>query len=108
VDAVELVDIDEQRRWLPASLSQSGMVVHRGWMLFAAEHAALGQLLPLAVSAVEYLASHKASGWYEAVAAHTFPSRFLTAPAPLDFGERRRYLVKSLVKSFEADSVVSS
>jgi len=106
--AVGLVDVDEQRRWLPSPATQPAPVVYRGWMLSAVEYATLGQLLPLAVSAAEYLSSHEASGWYEAVAAYTFPSRFLTAPAPLDFSEGRRYFIKGLVKSFEADSVVSS
>lgn len=106
--AVELVDVDEQRRWLPALPTSPTAVVYRGWMLTAAEYATLGQLLPLAVPAAEYLSSHEASGWYEAVAAYTFPSRFLTEPAALDFGGERQYFVKGLVKSFEAASVVSS
>lgn len=104
--AVGLVDVDEERRWLPAPPPGPTPVVYRGWMLAAAEYAALERLLPLAVPTAEYLASHEASGWYEAVAAYTFPSRFLTAPAALDFGGGRHYFVKGLVKSFEGASVV--
>ena len=106
--AVGLVDVAEQRRWLPAQLTDPTPVVYRGWMLSAAEYATLERLLPLAVPVAEYLSSHEASGWYEAVAAYTFPSHFLTEPAALDFGGGRQYFVKGLVKSFEAASVVST
>lgn len=105
--AVGLVDVDEQRRWLPAQPTDPAAVVYRGWMLSATEYTTLGRLLPLAVPATEYRSSHEASGWYEAVAAYPFPSCFLTEPAALDFGGGRRYFVKGLVKSFEAASVVS-
>lgn len=77
-------------------------------MLTATEYDRLAQLLPLAVSPAEYLASHQATGWYETVAKHTFPSRFLAEPTELDFAAGRRYFVKGLVKSFGDDSIVSS
>jgi hypothetical protein len=77
-------------------------------MLSAAEYEQLAQLLPLVVSPAEYLASHHATGWYDAVAAHTFPSRFLTEPIALDFAADRRYFVKGLAKSFGAESVVET
>ncbi len=102
-----LVDLDNDKVWLPTP-AQPLCAIYRGWMLTAAEYKRLDQLLPLAISPAEYLASHHATGWYEAVAAHTFPSRFLTEPAPLDFSAGRRYFAKSLVKSFGADSVLAS
>lgn len=106
--AVGLVDVDEERRWLPAPPTDSALVIYRGWMLSASEYDTLGQLLPLAVPTAEYLSSHEASGWYEAVAPYTFASRLLTEPQPLYFGGGRQYFVKGLVKSFGAASVVSS
>nr|GFD53711.1 hypothetical protein [Tanacetum cinerariifolium] len=87
--ATGLVDMDNNRAWVPmlatspSVAAQLEQVLYRGWMLTAAEYSQLVQLLPLAVSPAEYLSSHQATGWYETVAAHTFPSRFLTEPAPL-------------------------
>ncbi len=102
-----LVDLDNDKIWLPTP-AQPTRAIYRGWMLTAAEYERLARLLPLAITPAEYLASHHATGWYEAVAAHTFPSRFLTEPVPLDFSAGRRYFAKSLVKSFGADSVLAS
>lgn len=106
--AVGLVEVDEEKRWPPTLATDPTPVVYRGWMLSAAEYDTLRRLLPLAVSAAEHLSSHEARGWYEAAAAYTFPSCFLTGPAPLDFGGERQYFVKGLVKSFGEASVVSS
>jgi hypothetical protein len=107
--ATGLVDVDNDKAWVPTLAAETQpQVLYRGWMLSAAEYDRLAQMLPLAVSPAEYLASHHATGWYEAVTAHTFPSRFLTEPTTLDFAASRRYFVKSLVKSFGDDSVVSS
>lgn len=108
--ATGLVDMDNGKAWVPtlASAAQPAQVLYRGWMLTAAEYDLLAQILPLAVSPAEYLSSHYATGWYEAVATHTFPSRFLTEPAELDFTAGRRYFVKGLVKSFGEDSVLSA
>jgi hypothetical protein len=108
--ATGLVDVDNAKVWAP-SLTSTGKVMpvlYRGWMLTAVEYHLLAQLVPLAVAPAEYLASHEATGWYEVVAHHTFPSRFLTDPTRLDFTSKRRYFVKSLVKSFGAESVVSA
>lgn len=106
--ATGLVDMDAEKAWVPTlAAAASSQVLYRGWMLTAAEYDRLAQLLPLAVSPVEYLSSHQATGWYETVAAHTFPSRFLSEPAPLDFTAGQRYFIKSLVKSFGEDSVLS-
>jgi hypothetical protein len=112
--AIGLVDMDNNRvrtsslATSPSASAQPEQALYRGWMLTAAEYNQLARLLPLAVSPAEYLSSHQATGWYEAVATHTFPSRFLTEPAPLDFANGRRYFVKSLVKSFGDDSVLTS
>jgi hypothetical protein len=109
-----LVDMDNDRAWIPtltaapSTAVQPQQVVYRGWMLTAVEYDQLARLLPLAVSPAEYLSSHQATGWYEAVATHTFPSRFLTEPVALDFAAGRRYFVKGLVKSFGEDSVMTS
>jgi len=110
---IGLVDMDNNRAWAPAlatapsAAAQPARALYRGWMLTAAEYDRLAQLLPLAVSLAEYLSSHQATGWYEAVVTHTFPSRFLTEPTELDFTNGRRYFVKSLVKSFGQDSVLT-
>jgi len=107
--ATGLVDMDNDKAWVPTLAAEAQpQVLYRGWMLATAEYDRLAQLLPLAVSAAEYLASHQATRWYEAVAAHTFPSRFVTVPVALDFAAGRRYFAKGLVKSFGDDSVVSS
>ena len=103
--AVGLVDVDAGKVYA----AQPGQpAIYRGWMLSAAEYDTLARLLPLAVSPAAYFASHDASGWYEAVAAHTFPSRFVAQPVALDFSHGRRYFVKGLVKSFGPDSVVTT
>lgn len=112
--ATGLVDMDNNRVWPPSlamstsGASQSEQVLYRGWMLTAAEYSQLAHLLPLAVSPAEYLSSHQATGWYEAVAGHTFPSSFLTEPVSLDFANGRRYFVKGLVKSVGDASILAS
>ncbi len=108
--ATGLVDLDNNKVWVPAqaTAAQLSQVLYRGWMLTADEYDQLAQLLPLAVSPAEYLSSHQATGWYDAVAPHTFPSRFLTEPTALDFAAGRRYFVKGLVKSFGSGSVLST
>jgi hypothetical protein len=108
--ATGLVDVDNDKVWLgtAALAGQSARVLYRGWMLTAVEYDRLARLLPLAVSPAEYLSSHHATGWYEAVADYTFPSRFLTEPTALDFAAGRRYFAKGLVKSFGDDSVLAS
>jgi hypothetical protein len=105
--ATGLVDLDNGKVWFPTA-ARPAQALYRGWMLSAAEYEQLAQLLPLAVSLADYLASHHATGWYDAVAAHTFPSRFLTEPIALDFAAGRRYFVKGLAKSFGAESVVEA
>jgi hypothetical protein len=105
--ATGLVDLDNDKVWFPTA-DQPARVLYRGWMLSAAEYEQLARLLPLAVSPAEYLASHHATGWYDAVAAHTFPSRFLTEPVALDFAAGRRYFVKGLAKSFGTQSVIAA
>jgi hypothetical protein len=105
--ATGLVDLDNNKVWFPTA-ARPTRALYRGWMLSAAEYEQLARLLPLAVSPADYFASHHATGWYDAVAAHTFPSRFLTEPVALGFAAGRRYFVKGLVKSFGAESVVEA
>jgi hypothetical protein len=108
--ATGLVDVDNNKVWLgtPASAAPLPPMLYRGWMLTAAEYSQLARLLPLSVAPEEYLSSHQATGWYDAVAGYTFPSQFLTEPTHLDFAAGRRYFVKTLVKSFGPDSVLST
>lgn len=109
--ATGLVDLDNDKVWWgPTALSAAPLakVLYRGWMLTAADYDRLAQLVPLAIAPAAYLSSHHATGWYEAVATYTFPSRFLTGPTELDFTNRRRYFVKGLVKSFDAGSVLTT
>lgn len=109
--ATGLVDLDNDKVWLgPTVLSAAPLakVLYRGWMLTAADYDRLAQLVPLAIAPAAYLSSHHATGWYEAVATHTFPSRFLTGPTEQDFTNQRRYFVKGLVKSFGAGSVLTT
>ncbi|HET9503393.1 MAG TPA: hypothetical protein VFO93_07620 [Hymenobacter sp.] len=105
--ATGLVDMDNDKVCFPTP-ARPTLALYRGWMLTAVEYEQLARLLPLAVSPAEYLSSHHATGWYENVADYTFPSRFLTGPAALDFAASRCYFVKGLVKSFDKDSVLTS
>jgi len=105
--ATGLVDVDNDKVWFPTP-ARPTRALYRGWMLTIAEYDRLAQLLPLAISPAEYLSSHHATGWYEAIATYTFPSRFLTESAYLDFTASQRYFVKGLVKSFENSSVLSA
>ncbi|UOQ73373.1 ATP-grasp domain-containing protein [Hymenobacter cellulosilyticus] len=82
--------------------------LYRGWMLSAAEYEQLAQRTPLLVSPAEYLSSHQASGWYDAIREFTFDSSFQPAAQLPDFSAGQRYFVKGLVKSFGPDSVVAS
>jgi hypothetical protein len=86
----------------------SAKALYRGWMLSATEYSSLAQLTPLLVTPEHYLASHHATGWYNAIREFTFPSVFQTATQAPDFDVGQRYFVKGLVKSFGVDSVVTS
>ena len=105
--ATGLVDLDNDKVWFPTP-DRPTQAIYRGWMLTGTEYDRLAQLVPLAVSTAEYLSSHHATGWYDAVARHTFLSRFLTESTPLSFAAGRRYFVKGLAKSFGADSVLAA
>ena len=87
--------------------------LYRGWMLTAAEYQQLEQLTPLLVPFDMYLASHRASGWYEQIAAFTPTSQFMNveaAPAAIAALLARcgKCFVKGLSKSFGTDSVIVS
>lgn len=102
--AVALYDAETQRLW-PDSPTPA---LYRGWMLSEEEYTQLAHRTPLLVPVAAYLVSHQATGWYEAVQDFTFPSEFRRAQHPPDFPAGQCYFVKGLVKSFEADSVVTS
>ncbi|MGI4874125.1 MAG: ATP-grasp domain-containing protein [Janthinobacterium lividum] len=87
--------------------------LYRGWMLTAAEYQQLHQLTPLLVSPALYQASHRADGWYAALAPFTPASVLVPAAQALPVVENflrqnGRCFVKSLSKSFGAASVVTS
>lgn len=103
---VRLFD-SETSRFRPVTTDPSP-ALYRGWMLTATEYATLAQRTPLLVSPAEYLASHEATGWYEAVREFTFPSTFQQPDNVPVFAAGQTYFVKGLVKSFGADSVVAS
>lgn len=99
---------DSETDKLLPRLAGATPALYRGWMLSAAEYEQLAQRTPLLVSPVEYLSSHQASGWYDAIRDFTFASFFLPAAQVPDFFAGQRYFVKGLVKSFGPDSVVAS
>ncbi|WP_148103408.1 ATP-grasp domain-containing protein [Hymenobacter rigui] len=103
---VSLYDSETQRRWPASPVTEPA--VYRGWMLSAEEYELLAAQFILQVSAASYLASHQASGWYDAIRSFTFSSVFGPAATVPDFTGGQRYFVKGLVKSFGDDSVVAS
>lgn len=87
--------------------------LYRGWMLTAKEYEHLAQLTPLLVPTAMYLASHQATGWYDAVADFTPRSQFVNAGAAAEtvaalLNRDGRCFIKGLSKSFGDDSVVHS
>lgn len=102
--AVALYDAEAQQLWADSPTP----ALYRGWMLSEKEYLQLAHRTPLLVPVTSYLASHQATGWYEAVQNFTFPSEFRPAQLPPDFSAGQHYFVKGLVKSFGADSVVTS
>ncbi|SEU02190.1 ATP-grasp domain-containing protein [Hymenobacter actinosclerus] len=103
---VRLFDV-ETNLFRPATADPTP-ALYRGWMLTATEYATLAQRTPLLVMPAEYLASHEATGWYEAVREFTIPSTFRQPDNVPDFADGQTYFVKGLVKSFGTDSVVAS
>lgn len=103
---VALFDIEADK--LLPRLTGTTPALYRGWMLSAAEYEQLAHRMPLLVSSAEYLSSHQASGWYEAIRDFTFASSFQPADQVPDFSAGQRYFVKGLVKSFGPDSVIAS
>ncbi|MET4107777.1 ATP-grasp domain-containing protein [Hymenobacter sp. UYP22] len=104
--AVSLYDSEAPRLWSTTATAEPA--IYRGWMLSAEEYELLTTRVALRVSTASYLASHQASGWYDAIHPFTFPSAFGTAATLPDFSAGQRYFVKGLVKSFGTDSVVAS
>ena len=107
---VSLYDAEQHK--LHNAANTQGPCLYRGWMLNGPEYEGLAKLAPLLVPLPMYLASHQATGWYEAIAGHTPQSYFVPADERAGIQEllRRhgRCFVKGLSKSFGADSVVWS
>jgi hypothetical protein len=104
---------DAERHKLYQSPNPAWPTLYRGWMLTEKEYRALAQLTPLLVGPDLYLASHQATGWYDAITPFTPASVFVAASqaAPVvaqELERRGRCFVKRLTKSFDAASVVSS
>ncbi|WP_375438023.1 ATP-grasp domain-containing protein [uncultured Hymenobacter sp.] len=103
---VALFDVETSK--LFSRQSATSPALYRGWMLSETEYEALEQLTSLRINRAQYVSSHQATGWYNQIAKYTFTSVFQPASDPLDFTDGQRYFVKGVVKSFGADSVVSS
>ncbi|GGF27280.1 ATP-grasp domain-containing protein [Hymenobacter cavernae] len=109
--SVCLYDAEQQR--LYQTPHPTWPTLYRGWMLSEREYRQLAQLTPLFISPELYLASHQASGWYSAIAPFTPASVFAPVHQAAPLIEQAlqfqdRCFVKSLTKSFGADSVISS
>jgi len=106
-----LFDAEQEKLYRP--LKPEWPTLYRGWMLTAAEYEQLAQLTPLLVPTAMYLASHQASGWYDAVADFTPRSQVLKADGAIEavaalLDRDGRCFIKGLSKSYEADSTVHS
>ncbi|RTQ46273.1 hypothetical protein EJV47_22355 [Hymenobacter gummosus] len=107
--AVALFDAEQPKLYGPLPVQP---VLYRGWMLTEPEYRWLEGRCPLLVPYAQYAASHEASGWYASIESFTPPSRFLSVGEWLREWEAgfvtEPQFVKGLVKSFGADSQVSS
>jgi hypothetical protein len=108
---VNLFDDGQQRIYQP--INPQWPTLYRGWMLTARDYQQLTDLTPLLVAPADYLASHQASGWYEALAGFTPRSEIVAAGAAAEtvaamVRQRGQCFVKGLSKSFGAQSVVGS
>lgn len=104
---------DSDREKLYQQPDSQYLSLYRGWMLLEAEYQQLAQLTPLLISPEMYLASHRADGWYEAIAEFTMPSKLRAAGAAADviddfLQQDGRCFVKGLSKSFGAASIIST
>lgn len=106
-----LYDAEQQKLYqLPLPTQPT---LYRGWMLTAAEYAALAALTPLLVSPALYQVSHYATGWVEALAPFT-PASIITPVNEAGTQVQRllqtqgRCFVKGLTKSFGKDSIITS
>ena len=87
--------------------------LYRGWMLSETEYQRLAEMTPLLVAADIYLASHRANGWYDSIAAFTPQSIIVAAEeakvAAVSFINRSgKVFIKGLSKSFGSESIISS
>ena len=109
--AVCLFDAEQEKLYAQPDLGRP--TLYRGWMLTEAEYEKLAALTPLLVPVEQYLASHRADGWYAALAGFTPKSVFVaanaaSAPIAALLASSDRCFVKGLSKSFGASSVVHS
>ncbi|HEX8329514.1 MAG TPA: ATP-grasp domain-containing protein [Hymenobacter sp.] len=106
-----LFDADQEKLYQQPNPEYA--TLYRGWMLPAAEYQQLVDMTPLLVSTDLYLASHQATGWYDAITPFTPQSNIVAASAAqvaIDSFLMRngRCFVKGTSKSFGSDSVISS
>jgi hypothetical protein len=106
-----LYDADQQKLYPPPNTARP--TLYRGWMLTEVEYQQLAALTPLLVAPALYMASHQASAWYSTIAPFTPHSVFAPANEAQwiveDFlRSNGRCFVKGLVKSFGAESVITS
>ncbi|MBD2766654.1 ATP-grasp domain-containing protein [Hymenobacter sp. BT664] len=101
---------DSEQEKLYQSPNPNYPSLYRGWMLTPAEYQKLERLTPLLVPVAMYLASHRADGWYEAIAGFTPKSYFVPSEERGGMLElvRRGCFIKGASKSFGADSYVHS
>ncbi|WP_324680295.1 ATP-grasp domain-containing protein [Hymenobacter sp. GOD-10R] len=109
--SVCLYDAEQQR--LYQTSNPAWPTLYRGWMLCEREYRQLAQLTPLFISPELYLASHHATGWYAAIAPFTPASVFAPVHRAALLVEQAlqtqgRCFIKTLTKSFGAESVISS
>jgi hypothetical protein len=107
---VSLFDSEQEKLYQSANSHYPSL--YRGWMLTGSEYQKLESLTPLLVPLAMYLASHRADGWYRAIADFTPKSYFV--PSDERDGTLsliRRHggcFIKGASKSFGADSYVYS
>ena len=109
--SVCLFDSDQEK--LYQQPNRQHPTLYRGWMLSATEYQRLAGMTTLLVSTDEYLASHRANGWYDLITAFTPLSITIAASAAKAFIEsflkrNAQCFVKGLSKSFGSESIISS
>jgi hypothetical protein len=107
--AVALFDAEQPKIYGPLPARPT---LYRGWMLTEKEYHWLEARCQLLVPYEQYAASHLATGWYPAIKEFTPASQFLTTEQWVQTWETGvvagPQFVKGLVKSFGAESGISS